>query len=544
MNRLRSLRLHWGIVACAARAARAMRGLYVVPGGTAIVPTPRAFAALCFLCSAAMLSGGCATNAVTGEQDFMLVSSEEEIDAAKQVHKELLGSPGLYSDDALHAYVERVGRKVAASSDRPEVNYQFFVLNQPEVNALALPNGHIYVTRGLLAFLDSEAELAAVLAHEVAHVAARHSAQLMSSAKVAGTASTILGVIAGAAVGAATGDYNLAMSSMDVASGISGLAGLQVLSDYSREHELEADRFGLSYLAHAGYPAQAMTGVFDALQAVEQFEQTQAESGDKAGFYHFATHPELKDRIDKVGSIAPAGAPDSAAWQADYRTHIDGLLFEPFDQTAPQEHNKDRWVNKEALFRVNLPYGWRIVSSDKESVVLEKPDDKIRNTLRLLPPQKAGDAASFFAGEPLKAKGVHEIRELRHIYHKVPGYSALAEIDTETGPRPAYVAVLFHPQHTILLIGLPEDPERLEKQRFIFEAQANTTQLLTQEEYDRTRKKHIRTALAQPGDTYAKLAADARLGKTGESYLRLLNRQYPQGEPDAGRALKLVVIEP
>lgn len=440
-----------------------------------------------FLFSATLT--GCATNAATGKQNLMLVSADEETKVAEEAHARFTRSPGLYSNDELQAYVQQVGEKVVAGSDRKDIDYRFFVLDQPEVNALALPNGYIYVTRGLLAYLKSESELAAVLAHEVAHVTARHSAQLMSSAKVAGAVSTVLGAIAGVAVAAATGYANLAMSTMDAASGVSSLAGIMVLGNYSREHELEADQLGLRYLARASYTEQAMGDVLDMLKNIEQFDDQRLNKDKKRQLYHqFATHPELDVRIEKAGiPAAPAPVPvkeqqqDALALREAYLQHTTGLLFEPFDVVKPTQNQTHDWLNKDALFQIYLPSDWKVIESTKQTVVLEKPEDKLRTEFRLLPPQAEHDPEKFFASEALGAKSIRDVWELNHIHHKkpeFPGVSALAERETEDGTRPIYVAVLFHDKHTILMTGIPDDVEWLEKRRYVFEAQANSTKLL------------------------------------------------------------------
>ncbi len=499
-----------------------------------------------FLAMAALSFTGCATNAATGKQDLMLVSTEEETKLAGEEHQRFVSSPGLYSDKELQDYVQQVGNKIAAASDRKDIEYQFFVLNQPEVNAFALPNGHIYVTRGLLAYLGSEAELAAVLAHEVAHVAARHSAQLMSSAKVAGAVSTVIGVLAGAAVGAATGDYNLAMSTMDATSGVSAMTGMLVLGNYSREHELEADQLGGRYMSRIGYPQQAMVGVLDTLKSIEKFDAVRlAKSDKKPQMYHqVATHPELEERIEKVEVAAEVAQAQSTDLQAAYLKQTAELVFEAFDETNPTQNRKDIWLNREALLQIYLPPDWKIVESSKETVSLEKAVDHLSTAFRLLPPQSDHDPNKLFTGVHVGATAINDVKNLNPVHLKVPAFSAIADIKTEKGSQVVYVAVLFHDKHTVLMTGTPKDAAWLKTHRYVFDAQANLAKLLTQEEYDQQRVKRIRIVKARPGDTYATLAKQSPLGAASESYLRLLNRQYPVGEPVVDQSIKMVVADP
>ncbi len=134
---------------------------------------------------------GCATNPVTGEQDFVLMSESEEISLGAKYNEQLLQEMSVYPDPELAAYVDQVGQRIAKVSHRPQLNYSFTVIDTPTVNAFALPGGYIYITRGILAYLNSEAELAAVLGHEVGHVTARHSVRQQSASTATGVAGTI-----------------------------------------------------------------------------------------------------------------------------------------------------------------------------------------------------------------------------------------------------------------------------------------------------------------------------------------------------------------
>ena len=119
--------------------------------------------------------GACATNPVTGESDFALITEDEEIEQGREYHPQIIKTYGVYDDAELQKYVDRIGQELAANSHRANLQFHFTVLDSEEINAFALPGGYIYVTRGIMAYLDSEAELAGVLGHEIGHVTARHS---------------------------------------------------------------------------------------------------------------------------------------------------------------------------------------------------------------------------------------------------------------------------------------------------------------------------------------------------------------------------------
>src|SRR5690606_36518792 len=126
------------------------------------------------LAAAASLLVSCAANP-TGGADFVLMSERAELEKGKELHEEMLKESTVYQDEKLAAYVDRIGQKLAAISHRPELEYQFTIIDSPDVNAYALPGGYVYITRGLMTYLTSEAQLAAVLGHEIGHITARHA---------------------------------------------------------------------------------------------------------------------------------------------------------------------------------------------------------------------------------------------------------------------------------------------------------------------------------------------------------------------------------
>ncbi len=237
-----------------------------------------------------LLLAGCAVNPVTGEREFRLLSESEEVAIGEQQYgrtQQAMG--GAYTAEPdLVAFVEEVGQRVAAESDRPGLPYEFVVLNDSTPNAWALPGGKIAINRGLLLEMETEAELAAVLGHEITHAAARHGAQrvergLMLQAGVA-------------AVGLATRDHRL--QGLMVAG--AGVGAALVSQRYSREAELEADYYGTLYMARAGYdPAGAVS-----LQ--ERFVRL-ADAGERNWLEGlFASHPPSRERVRRNQETAEA----------------------------------------------------------------------------------------------------------------------------------------------------------------------------------------------------------------------------------------------
>lgn len=261
-----------------------------------------------------VLLSACSTNPVTGKKDFSLISKDQELAMGAQAHRSILKQKKRYNNPALQAYVNNIGQSLARHSHRNNIRYTFTVLDDPSVNAFALPGGYIYVTTGLLAYLNSEGELAGVLGHEIGHVTARHGVQQQS----AGIASAILVDI-------------LAKKTHTNAKSLNQLS-TALIRGYGREHELQADRLGAEYLARAGYSPNNMIEVVRVLKAQEQFDKYQArKEGRQPRAYHgvFSTHPSNDQRLHEVINAAKRikTAGTRPANHDGYLKRINGLKY-------------------------------------------------------------------------------------------------------------------------------------------------------------------------------------------------------------------------
>ena len=246
----------------------------------------------CLLLIAAILAGGCATNPVTKKTELTLMSEQQEIRLGSQQYLQNQQSAGgrFILDPQLAAYVNEVGQKLVRVSDRPNLPFEFVVINDSVPNAWALPGGKLAVNRGLLTELKSEAELAAVLSHEIVHAAARHGASSMEQGMLLSAGAAIVSVLAGDSKRSDLVDF--------AAAGGAALLGLR----FSRENELEADHYGIDYMVRAGYDPRA---------AVELQETFVRLSGNKSAGWlagMFATHPPSQERVEANRSKA-AGLP-------------------------------------------------------------------------------------------------------------------------------------------------------------------------------------------------------------------------------------------
>ncbi|MBI9111936.1 M48 family metalloprotease [Maridesulfovibrio ferrireducens] len=225
---------------------------------------------------------GCAVNPVTGEQQLMLVSKQEEIQLDKQNSPHQFSADyGAVQDSEINQYVTQVGQSLAATSHRPDMPYNFRCVNANYVNAYAFPGGSIACTRGIMLKLENEAELAALIGHEIGHVNARHTAARMSSSMAT------QGVLAIGAGVLATQNSDLA----PLAAGLGGIGASLLLANYSRADERQADSLGMNYMNKAGYDTEGMVGLMDELNKLHKTEPSFVQQ-------MFASHPMSRERYD------------------------------------------------------------------------------------------------------------------------------------------------------------------------------------------------------------------------------------------------------
>jgi predicted Zn-dependent protease len=318
----------------------------------------------------AVAAAGCAVNPVTGRKEFMLFSESQEIELGRQTDIEVGATYGIYEDPVLTAYITKMGQSLAAKGQRPELPWRFTVLDSPVVNAFAVPGGSIYVTRGILALIGSEAELAAVLGHEIGHVNARHSMSQMSKQQVVQA-----GLALGSAVSAQFAKY----------AGLAG-TGVQVLFlKFSRDDETQADGLGIGYARAAGYNPADMALTFAALQKLGDLS---GAGSSMPGF--LSTHPLTTDRVAHVnGLLQPSDG--RLARNADaYLLKIENIVYGEDPRGGYLEDGV--FYHPTLRFQFAVPPGWSVENMPTQ-VQLVAADQKAGVILQA---QKYADTAEAF----------------------------------------------------------------------------------------------------------------------------------------------------
>jgi predicted Zn-dependent protease len=382
--------------------------------------------ALTCLASAA-LALACARNPVTGKRQLALVSEEQEIELGKQAAQQTIQSIPPYPDEKLQQYVSSVGMRIAKASERPNLPWSFTVLDDPTVNAFALPGGPIFITRGILAHLSSEAELAGVLGHEIGHITARHSVEQLSKAELAQ-----LGVGIGSAV------------SPEVAQlGQLAGAGLQLLFlKFGRDAERQADSLGFRYMLGQRYDPREMAKLFRVLE-----RQSALEGGGKLPAWA-STHPDPGEREKtaekRATEVANAGALEVG--RDRYLPLVNGIVFGEDPRQGFFEGNT--FVHPGLKFQLTLPAGWKAQNTPQALVAVSpKQDGAIQLTLAgKMSPEDA--AKQFFGQQGIQAGTVEK--------GSVNGLTAVAgpfTANTEQGPLRGVASFVSHGGATFMVVG-------------------------------------------------------------------------------------------
>ncbi|AGH98237.1 M48 family metalloprotease [Micavibrio aeruginosavorus] len=483
------------------------------------------------VCAVALMIGlgammsGCSTNPATGESQFTaLMSPQQEASVGAQEHEKVMKQyGGTVSDSALSAYVNRVGQKVAANTERPDVQYKFFVLDTPVVNAFALPGGYVYVTRGILALANSEAELAAVLAHEVGHITGRHTAERYSHGVVTSL---------GAAVLAAALDSQTAADAANVGSQL-------YLSSYSRGQESQADDLGIRYLHRAGYDTGAMARFLTSLQMDSALDaRLHGKGGNGESFSYFSTHPQTAERVANARNIAMQYAPNEGLTNRDaYMNAINNVIYG--DSASQGFVRGTTFWHPDLDMTFTAPDGYSIINNP-DSVIVRNPS--------------AGSVAVFDVAA--NAAGVDPLTFLTTSWMRG---EQLANVETlSIGGKPAatgqFSGRIGNQIMTVQLLAVQWSPNRVYRFQMAWPPKADSATVdgmkqlsyslrsMTKAEKSSIKPLRIKTVTAKSGDTIASLSA--RMAKTDaftvERFLTL-NGLDGEAKVVAGQAYKIIV---
>jgi predicted Zn-dependent protease len=468
------------------------------------------------------LMAACATNPVTGKRELSFMSEVQEISMGRELDAQVRQEMGLYRDDELQRYVSDLGMGLARRSQRPHLPWSFAIVDSPAVNAFALPGGFIYITRGILPYLDNEAQLVGVLGHEIGHVTARHSAQQYTRGM-----GTSLGVLVGSIFVPQVAPFaNLAETG----------AGILFLK-FGRDDEIQADALGAEYAAAGGWDPEEVPAFLTTLARI-------SETTDRNGVPNWLqTHPQPENRATRVGETVDkvrAAAPGEAPWivnRDEYLARIDGIVFGDNPEDGVVRGNL--FLHPPLRFSIAFPEGWEIHNSD-EQVVAQEPGNKVFMVLRGIEP-RPGRSLDQVAEQHMRESG-YRATELTTT--TIGGLQAV--IGTYEGNASGIGKVMSRGAHVIMgrttyFIGGVAAPDMYARVVGDFDKSIKSFRQLSQNEADAIEPNIVDLYTARAGDTWQSIAQGVGRGFVSALTLAIMNDHAIDEQPKVGERLKIVV---
>ncbi len=451
----------------------------------------------------------------------------KDVQTGKKMHVMFTRQMGVHNDLELQEYVQRVGEKLAAVSEMPDLDWHFTIIDTDDVNAFATMGGYVYISRGILPYFQDEADLAAVLGHEIGHITAEHLKKQNRKGMISGLASAATAIFTG----------------MPALADLTNMAGQAIISGYGREAELEADRLGASYLAKAGYDPEAMIRVISTLKDQDTFERERARLENREPrLYHgvFASHPDNDTRLKEA--IAAAGSkPDTVTGDTSnrlgYLQAINGL---PVGSSARQGMVRDnRFYHADMQFTLAFPRGWQVVNQPNQILAIAPMKDHYLEIRTQAPPPDLTDPRDF------ATRGLANKRLARTETLDINGLKAWTGI-VRGDPSPfgqstnvRYV-IIYYANLMWVFKGASRSGVEAPAGDPFFLSTANTFRRMRANEFALAEPYRLRIVRAGEGTTMEALAAEASIEKYPLQQLRLFNKLYPDGEPEPGDLVKTV----
>lgn len=473
---------------------------------------------LLFILTLCLVSAACVKNPVTGKRQLTLITEGQEIAMGEESHAGVLAQFGTVDDAALQEYFAGIGRNLARVSHRPNIPWQFTVVDSPVVNAFAVPGGKVYLTRGILEHMNNEAEMAGVLGHEIGHITARHSVTQISQGQL---------MQIGLGVGSILSSRFQQMS---------GLAqtGLQVLMlKYSRDHEREGDRLGLEYMAKAGYDPEQMSRFFQVFVGMEE------ESGNSIPNW-LSSHPSPPDRIQKT-ALEGARLKRAASGRVykvnanEFLPRLDRLVYGDNPREGFVERN--RFIHPDLRFQMDIPSGWK-VENTKSAVSITEPQGGAAIQLTLIPPA-AGQSPGVIAQKIGAQEGTQMMSGREERINGKQAFRGTYRVQSESGNLGVLAAFISHGGHIYQVAGLAPE-SYFSRYHQSMEVALGSFRDLTDPKLLAVQPDRMKLVQARQGDTLRRLAKSTGQDRVTVEDLVKINRLNPDQALSAGTWVKLV----
>ena len=475
----------------------------------------------------ACVSAACATNPVTGKKQMSLLSEAEELAIGQQQDAEIRREMGVYDDPELQRYVNEIGQGLARLSHRPNLPWTFTIVDSPAINAFALPGGYIYLTRGILAYLDDESELAGVLGHEIGHVTARHAAQAYTRQAQAGLGLAILSIFV-----PGTAPFT------DL-----GGAGLSVLFlRHGREAELEADRLGVEYGSGAGFDPAGVPRFLATLARVAALSERGVPNW-------LSTHPDPGSRVVKAEPVAGkfVSAEARTLNRDQYLERIHGLVFGDKPEDGIVRGNE--FLHPLLRFAVTFPDGWELTNTPSAVLAQEPGTDHFMVLQEVEQPPLLRQGSGGQGGRSIGEAAVAAMRRAGYTVvdgriDKINGndahvglYRGNAKDVGKVLMRAAHIAI---GRQLYVVAGFAPEQEFAQVDKDILPSVQSFRQL-SAAEASRIQPNRIDFYEVKAGDSWQSIAARQGKSFVNAATLAIMNDREVNVQPQAGERVKIVV---
>lgn len=474
----------------------------------------------------------CSTNPATGKPSFTgFMSAADEARVGAEEHPKLLEHfGGKYPNDRMDRYIKRIGSRLSIASGVSSTKFKFTILNDPKVNAFALPGGYVYVTRGLVALVEDEAELAGVIAHEIGHIAARHTAERYSQSVATNVGLATLDIV-GPLIGLPTRLGPLISFGAEAA-----------LRAYSRSQELEADMLGVQYMKKLGYDPVALIDFFAKLEGEKQLEAQMKNKPKNSTIYRsiLSTHPRTKDRIRQAIKLSQKNSPSKPKRKRDnFLSHLNGTVF-GFDRREGFIKNHT-FIHPYLGFSFKVPSGF-VVENLKDRVIARSPSgakiifnlariEKSKRNIDLIKYLKSRKK-SFSAFKQIERLNINDMEAITGIELASSGLTVSQQIRW----------VIIRGDNSTLYEFVFVNPIKVNKVLDqTFRQVAFSFRLLPPRESAKIQPNRIQLLRVTNGDTIASLSSNMPFGPYNESWFRLLNANVIRGGLIPGEIVKHIL---
>jgi predicted Zn-dependent protease len=468
-----------------------------------------------------LLLAACATNPVTGKREISLMSEAQEIQLGREADVEVQREMGLYDDRALQDYVNDAGQRLARTSHRPSLPWHFSVVDVAAVNAFALPGGYIYLTRGIMSYLNDEAQLAGVLGHEIGHVTARHAAQAYTRATGAGLGLLIGGIF----VPQVRPFGDLAQTGLGI-----------LFLKYGRDDELQADRLGAEYATNVGWDPAAVPGFLGTLSRID-------EQADRRGVPNWlSTHPNPSDRVERIQTtVAELKAPQSnRQWDVEreaYLRRIDGIVFGDNPREGIVRGNN--FLHPDLRFALEFPKGWEIANG-KEQVLAKMPGQEAYVMLQLVPmPQ--GRSIEEVAARSARDIGLREASGGSTTINGLEAYIGTYQGSLNQIGNVTMRAAHIRQGRTVYFVAGFAPPQLYEQIEGDVASSVRSFRALSRGEAENIEPNRVAIYTAQRGDTWQSIAQRQGGENVTAATLAIMNSHAVGDQPQPGERIKIVV---